>query len=307
MNYTFLRSTILVFLSSAGESVTFKTSVKPTAEPFLALTWSFNGTTNVITSTSVDVVGQGYESRIVLENSTGSLVLMNLTEKDSGEYELIIIPYGAEQIQGTVKLEVLTKVSRPTMACPTENVIEGKTSVNLTCDADGLVSNRVWMKDGQPLVSGERFSFYDSNRVLSISPVDRRDTGEILCNVSNDFSFDTANCRLKVYYGPDKPTIIQRPIGAELEESVTLSCSADSLPKATFFCTFKHMKMYGPLHYIHEMEEMHLGSYTCTAQNAVTGLETSALHTLRDSSTPIIGSMSMMVCTVLTLMELILV
>lgn len=85
------------------------------------------------------------------------------------------------------------------MACPTENVIEGKTSVNLTCDADGLVSNRVWMKDGRPLVSGERFSFYDSNRVLSISPVDRRDTGEILCNVSNDFSFDTANCRLKVY------------------------------------------------------------------------------------------------------------
>lgn len=89
--------------------MTFKTSVKPTAEPFLALTWSFNGTTNVITSTSVDVVGQGYESRIVLEKSTGSLVLMNLTEKDSGEYELLIIPYEAEQIQGTVKLEVLSE------------------------------------------------------------------------------------------------------------------------------------------------------------------------------------------------------
>lgn len=94
---------------TAGESVTFTTSVKPSAKPFLALTWSFNGTTNVITSTSVDVVGQGYENRITLDKSTGSLVLKNLTEKDSGKYELIIIPQGSQQIQGTAKLEVLSK------------------------------------------------------------------------------------------------------------------------------------------------------------------------------------------------------
>ncbi len=94
---------------AAGESVTFATSVKPAAEPFLALTWSFGGTINVITSTSVDVVGQDYENRITLDKSTGTLVLRNLTEKDSGEYELIIIPQGTGQIQGSVKLEVLSK------------------------------------------------------------------------------------------------------------------------------------------------------------------------------------------------------
>ena len=93
---------------AAGESVTFPTSVKP-AEPFLALTWSFSGTTNVITSTSVNVVGKDYENRVTLNTSTGTLVLGNLTEKDGGEYELIIVPYGAEQIQGTVKLEVQSK------------------------------------------------------------------------------------------------------------------------------------------------------------------------------------------------------
>lgn len=91
---------------ATGDSVTFTTSVKPTNEPFLALIWTFSGTINIITSTTVDVVGQGYENRIILDKSTGSLVLRNLTEKDSGEYELIIIPYGAEQIQGTAKLEV---------------------------------------------------------------------------------------------------------------------------------------------------------------------------------------------------------
>lgn len=96
-------------LKPHGVSVTFTTSVKPSAEPFLALTWSFNGTINVITSTSVDIVGTGYENRITLDKSTGSLVLRDLTERDNGEYELIIIPRGAEQIQGTVRLQVQSK------------------------------------------------------------------------------------------------------------------------------------------------------------------------------------------------------
>lgn len=79
------------------------------------------------------------------------------------------------------------------------------------------------------------------------------------------------------------PEIIQDPIGAELEESVTLSCSADSLPKATFVWTFKNKKINGPEHYIEEMEERHLGKYTCTARNAVTGLEASVFHNLSGS------------------------
>ncbi|XP_033182274.1 carcinoembryonic antigen-related cell adhesion molecule 5-like [Anabas testudineus] len=278
-------------LKPHGVSVTFTTSVKPSAEPFLALTWSFNGTINVITSTSVDIVGTGYENRITLDKSTGSLVLRDLTERDNGEYELIIIPRGAEQIQGTVRLQVQTKVSRPTIACPTENLIEGKTSVNLSCNADGFVPTRAWMKDGKPLVSGDRYSFYDGNRVLSISPVDRKDTGEFLCNVSNDISFETAKCRLDVHYGPDTPIIVQTPIGAELEESVTLSCFADSLPKATFSWRFRYMEKPGPLYYIKEMEEKHLGKYICTARNAITGLEASAVHTLTaDMETAVILS-----------------
>ncbi|KAI3360546.1 hypothetical protein L3Q82_002421 [Scortum barcoo] len=167
------------------------------SEPFLALTWSVNGTINVITSTSVDVVGHDYENRITLDKSTGSLVLRNLTEKDSGEYELIIIPQGAGQIQGTANLE--PQCQDPLWPAPQNNLIEGKTSVNLTCDTDGFMSTRVWMKDGKRLVSGDRFRFYDGNRVLSISPVNRRDTGEFLCNVSNDISFDTARCTFKVY------------------------------------------------------------------------------------------------------------
>lgn len=90
-------------------SVALATSLNPGPESFLALTWSFNGTTNDIMSTSTDVVGKRYETRITLNQHTGSLVLTNVMEDDSGEYELIIIPYGGQQLQGTATFKVLRK------------------------------------------------------------------------------------------------------------------------------------------------------------------------------------------------------
>ncbi|XP_051921231.1 carcinoembryonic antigen-related cell adhesion molecule 20-like [Hippocampus zosterae] len=289
-----------------GQSVTFVTSLTPTptSEPFLALTWSFNTTTSVITSTNVDVVGEGYEGRITLDKTTGSLVLGNLTEEDSGEYELLVIPLAGQPILGHVKLEVLSVVSIPAMACPTENLLEGQSSLNLTCDAVGMVTNRAWKIKGKPLLPGGRFVFYDGGRVLSVSPVHRQDTGIFLCNVSNAVSFATAKCKLKVFYGPDEPFIDQDPVAAELEDSVTLLCSADSLPKAKFSWNFKHTVMSGPEHYIEEMRKRDLGKYTCTARNEITGLEVSAVHTLRDSCAPV--RISVVVCAVLTSLGLML-
>ncbi|XP_077431627.1 cell adhesion molecule CEACAM1-like [Vanacampus margaritifer] len=281
-----------------GQSVTFATSLTPTSEPFVALTWSFNTTINVVTSTNVDVVGEDYEGRISLDKRTGSLVLKNLTEDDSGEYELIIIPHGGLPIQGFVQLDVQSVVSAAAMACPTENLIEGQSSLNLTCDADGTVTSRVWMRKGKPLLPGGRFDFYDDGRVLSISPVHRQDSGVFLCNVSNAISFATAKCKLKVFYGPDEPFIEQDPVGAELEDSVTLLCSADSVPKAKFTWEFKRTVMTGPQHYIEEMQKRHLGQYTCTAHNEITGLEVSTVHMLQDCC--VAPSMSALVCIVLT-------
>lgn len=75
--------------------------------------------------------------------------------------------------------------------------------------------------------------------------------------------------------GPNTPIINQFPKEAELDNSVTLTCSADSLSKATIFWRFKHIQIFGPVHYIYDMEEMHLEKYTCIAQNKIMGLEAS--------------------------------
>ncbi|XP_072316859.1 cell adhesion molecule CEACAM1-like [Eucyclogobius newberryi] len=180
------------------ETVTFTTSVRPASTPFLAVTWSFNSTANIITSTAADVVGTGYENRISLGKTTGSLMLRNLAENDSGKYELIIITQTASQYHGRAELKVLSKVWGSSIDCPTAHVVEGL-SLNLSCEAEGSVEDRVWTKDGHALVPGDKFSFSEGNKVLSISPVDRGDTGQFQYNASNEVSSATATCELTVY------------------------------------------------------------------------------------------------------------
>uniref|UniRef100_UPI003AB09B84 cell adhesion molecule CEACAM8-like n=1 Tax=Centroberyx gerrardi TaxID=166262 RepID=UPI003AB09B84 len=314
MNHKFLRAALVLITSGlcceagvtvdlliglAGWNVTFTTTVKPPVRPFLEVVWTFNRTTNIITSTTSDTVHPGYKDRITLDRLTGSLELRNLTEEDNGEYHLSIIPDGGAQILATTKLEVHPKVPTPTIACPTAKLIEGTSSVKLTCDADGFISARVWMKGGQPLVAGDRYNFYEDGRVLSISPVNRTDTAEFLCRVSNPASFETAKCSLTVYYGPDKLMITQHPETEILEETVTLTCSADSLPKATFTWMFNQIKTDGSVYKIHEVEEQHLGNYTCIALNPATGQDASKVHTLTGSSAAVSGSVSMMVTAAL--------
>lgn len=281
------------------ESVTFTTNLKPTETPFVAVTWTFNATVNVVTSTGVDVVGSGYEGRVSLDRTTGALVLGNLTERDSGKYELIIITHMASQLHGTAEIRVLSKVTTPSIDCPTAAVVEGQPSLNLSCEAKGSVETRVWMKDGQILLPSDKYSFSEGNRVMSISSVHRADTGQFQCNASNEVSSATATCALTVYYGPDPPEITQKPIGAELEDRVTLTCSAVSLPAASFFWTFKDLTMKGNVYKIREMEEHHLGKYTCTATNPASGRTASAEHRLSDSAAPSSGSVSVMLCVVL--------
>uniref|UniRef100_A0A668AE98 Ig-like domain-containing protein n=1 Tax=Myripristis murdjan TaxID=586833 RepID=A0A668AE98_9TELE len=180
-----------------GGNVTFKTSIKPDHnQTFLAVSWAVNHS-SIITSTSSEVIGPGYEGRVILNRATGSLELRNVTEEDSGEYELSITPNGGAQIQGSTKLKVYPKVSTPTMNCPADRLIEDRSSVNLTCDAEGVFT-REWVKDGQPVLSGDRFTISEGGRVLTIKPIKREDTGlgEYSCTVSNPASSAEAKYKM---------------------------------------------------------------------------------------------------------------
>uniref|UniRef100_A0A8C3G270 Ig-like domain-containing protein n=1 Tax=Cyclopterus lumpus TaxID=8103 RepID=A0A8C3G270_CYCLU len=187
---------------STGESVTFTTSVKPPAKPYMALTWSFNGTTNVITSTiswgfktvniitstSTDITADGYGNRISLDRATGALELRNLVMEDSGEYTITITPDAGLQKQGKTTLIVYAPITGAIIRSPEAILIEDKSYTNLSCEASGTISTRVWMKDNQPLHRSGRVTFSVDNKTLSLQPVHSSNHGTLQCRVSNPFS-----------------------------------------------------------------------------------------------------------------------
>lgn len=99
------------FTAAVGGAVTFTTTMTQPETPFMIVVWSFsdiNGaqSTNVITSTTADVIGPAYTDRITLFKSTGSLEIRNLTLSDNGEYSISIIPNGGAQLMGNCRLVI---------------------------------------------------------------------------------------------------------------------------------------------------------------------------------------------------------
>ncbi|CAL8359483.1 unnamed protein product [Arctogadus glacialis] len=262
-----------------GKNTTFTTTIKPTSDLFVSVSWAVNGSFIITSTISNTIVEPKYADRTTLFRETGSLELRNLTNEDSGVYTVTIIPASGHLISGAAVLEVQPKIPTPTVTCPPST--EGMSEVTFLCD-DGDTSNaKQWTRDGQPLLPSDRIAFLENNRIIMLKGVNRTDTAEYRCNVSNLSDHEVATCQLTVYYGPDTPTVQQHPNPAVEEEQLTLSCASDSLPPATFTWEFQRRPLVpGPQHVIAELDEDHLGNYTCTARNDLTGLVVSTVYTL---------------------------
>lgn len=96
-------------IAAVGGTVMFTTTVTPPETPFMVVTWSFSditGTSNLITSTSVNIIGPAYTDRVTLFRSTASLELRNLALNDTGEYKATVIPNGGAQQKGNCRLVI---------------------------------------------------------------------------------------------------------------------------------------------------------------------------------------------------------
>lgn len=91
--------------ASVGTSVNFSTTLTAQEAPFILIDWKFKGST-IIFYNEVTEVAPGYEGRVNISISTGSLELRNLTVRDSGQYRVIIIPRAQPSQEGTTTLNV---------------------------------------------------------------------------------------------------------------------------------------------------------------------------------------------------------
>ncbi|XP_071025270.1 cell adhesion molecule CEACAM1-like, partial [Oncorhynchus clarkii lewisi] len=210
---------------------------------------------NIITSTTVNITNADHKDRISLDRTTGSLELWNLGLRDQGEYRVSIIPDGALELQGATTLDVYVLLSAATINSSPATLIAGISSTNLTCEAAGNISCIQWIKDGLPLSPSNNITFSADNRTVYLSPVQDIDNGEYECLVSNPVSNRTASHNLTVNFGPQNISVYG-PIAAPTGYRVTLSCSADSIPPATFTWMFNRTEtgVNNTLYVIERME-----------------------------------------------------
>ncbi|KAG7514858.1 B-cell receptor CD22-like [Solea senegalensis] len=106
-------------------------------------------------------------------------------------------------------------------------IVEGS-SVTLTCSSDANPeATCIWYKN-QTLIKG-------AERIYRLSPISSEDRGLYECSCQNLYGTTTTSKYLHVQYAPKSPSVSVSPSGQIVEgRSVTLTCSSDANPAATY-------------------------------------------------------------------------
>ncbi|KAJ0000042.1 hypothetical protein NQD34_011884 [Periophthalmus magnuspinnatus] len=267
--------------AAVGGTAIFTTSLAPTPTPFISITWQI-GTKNIITSNTGNFTAPEYEGRITLFISTGSLELRKLVQKDAGTYRVTVIPTAGPQMVGTTTLNVQDPVSNVTVSINNTDLVEFNSSVTLSCSASGSSLSFLWLNGSTEVTASDRVHLTDGGATLTIVTVWRCDQGPFRCQVTNAVSHHTSEeVSLLIIYGPYDVTITC-PNRLEAGQSLTILCSADSVPAATYSWVFSGEQQLNNSGLLvkSSIVKSDSGKYICEASNAVTGKSLSVEHTL---------------------------
>ncbi|XP_051802195.1 B-cell receptor CD22-like [Acanthochromis polyacanthus] len=189
---------------------------------------------------------------------------------------------------------------------PSAEIMEGS-SVTLTCSSDANpAANYTWYKrNGNPALQS-----LSNESQLIFSSIQSSDSGLYYCTVENVLGKRTSgDFGIDVKYAPKLPSVSVSP-SAEIMEgsSVTLTCSSDANPAATY--TWYKENEDSPLHsgQIFTMTDFraeHSGNYYCVAQNT-RGRHNSTLYLTTAGKTALIPNVIRLTLVVLSLIPLLL-
>ncbi|KAI1901960.1 hypothetical protein AGOR_G00039800 [Albula goreensis] len=249
-----------VYSSGSNISMSCSSLSSPTAE----FEWLFNGAP--------------------LKKTGAELKVEDIQEAQSGNYSCIAQNTKTMRFKtsNTALVSVLERISGTAITGPTGQLIAGNSSANMSCQATGgTVITRSWLKDGTPLSPGDRVTISKDKSSVAISPVEKTDTGEYQCKLTNAVNTDSASYKMTVNYGPEGVTIIGGE-AVEMGDLVKLKCAASSLPPATFTWSFNgtQLEETSAEYVIEKAIYRNSGKYACVAKNAITEKTSSAVHIL---------------------------
>ncbi|XP_051901304.1 carcinoembryonic antigen-related cell adhesion molecule 5-like [Pristis pectinata] len=234
---------------TAGSSVTLTCSAE--SRPTANLDWSLNG----------DFLQTGQQ-----------LILDNISVSKTGNYTCQAFNNVTEKYSAsTLEITLLEPVSNVTVTCNNLSPVENNDTVVLICDAQGTIQRRTWLKNNQPIQENDRIFTSSDKANLTITRVNKTDTGTYNCTVSNDYNSGSAAIYVQVNYGPDNVRIVPPgPVVVDIGSRLTLNCSAQSVPSGEYkwYNGTKNLQT-GQEYTIETVSSVDSGSYTCKVYNNV--------------------------------------
>ncbi|XP_077576601.1 uncharacterized protein LOC144199094 isoform X2 [Stigmatopora nigra] len=250
----------------------------------ISMTWLYEGVSLGLYAGGSSVINDvaQFQGRIAI--TATQLRIGSAQLGDAGSYTVEVVPLastGLSPASRSVQVRVFDAVTDVTLAVPSV-AIEGG-NVTLTCAAGGTELTFQWGKGGGNVVEDDRTTIIGGS--LVINPSQRGDAGEYTCSVSNPVSARAVTRSLTVFYGPDTPVLTKDApkdcIGSadvQTGQTIRLTCVSESLPPAVFTWQRDDQPVAstqpdsGTLS-VQTSSTDDSGRYTCTAQNGVTGGE----------------------------------
>uniref|UniRef100_A0AAQ4PUS0 Ig-like domain-containing protein n=1 Tax=Gasterosteus aculeatus aculeatus TaxID=481459 RepID=A0AAQ4PUS0_GASAC len=206
----------------SGQSPTFglkggKVFLKPdiTGHPD-GIRWKFKGNTVVEFEAQVQQVFRPYQNRITLNWVTAELNIADLRLEDSGDYELEVEINNALHTS-YYALEVMDKVSRPTISCKMNDGGSLNVSGELVCSAEPQPSLKFeWGARGNVQLGPQ----------LQIPLGDEHDDEVYSCSVSNQLSKETTTFTAKDCYPEGSSSAVPITIAVIIVLVLLLGCVA---------------------------------------------------------------------------------
>ncbi|CAO2626850.1 Carcinoembryonic antigen-related cell adhesion molecule 3, partial [Lemmus lemmus] len=143
-----------------------------------------------VITTNRSLLGPAHSGREAVYPN-GSLLLHNVTQKDTGLYTLRTLNTLLETQETQVYLHIYKPVTQPFIRVTNTKAVV-QSSVVLTClSADTGISTR-WIFNNRSLQFTKRMMLSMTKCQLRIDPVRREDAGEYQCEVSNPVSSKTS-------------------------------------------------------------------------------------------------------------------
>ncbi|XP_076008739.1 cell adhesion molecule CEACAM5-like [Genypterus blacodes] len=206
-----------------------------------------------------------------------NLHLERVTQNQTGYYKCLFHNQVTSRFTSAhAMIRIVAPISAVVVEAMGERAIQDR-SFALHCDVTGSVDHIKWWKDGTILVSSNRTVVDMENKTLTLTSVQKSDTGHYQCQAFNAVSNMTSSPYTPVIsYGPGMPVITGPSIALE-GQVVILNCSAASHPPSHFRWDFNGSLVSNSSEYVTKPLTLAMsGKYMCTAYNSVTGLNSTA-------------------------------